>query len=111
AGTSTSATPSHTYATAGTYTVTLTVTDDKGATGTVSRTVTVTLPANVSPTASFTSSVSGLAVTVNGSASSDPDGTLASYAWTFGDGSTATGATPAAHTYTAGGTYTVSLTV
>src|SRR5262250_1346777 len=42
--------------------------------------------------------------------SSDPDGTIASYAWTFGDGASGAGVT-ASHTYAAGGTYPVSLTV
>ena len=42
--------------------------------------------------------------------SSDPDGTIASYAWDFGDGGTATGAT-ASHTYTVAGDYTITLTV
>jgi hypothetical protein len=41
--------------------------------------------------------VSNLAVTVNGSTSTDPDGTIAGYAWNYGDSTTATGATPAAH--------------
>jgi PKD repeat protein len=67
-------------------------------------------PPNLPPTASFAASASGLATTVDGSSSSDPDGTVASYAWTFGDGGTASGAT-AAHTYAAAGTYTVTLTV
>ena len=42
--------------------------------------------------------------------SSDPDGTIASYSWTFGDGSTATGASPS-HLYAASGNYSVVLTV
>ena len=62
------------------------------------------------PTASFTTSTNNLTVSVNGSGSTDPDGSIASYAWTFGDGGTATGAT-ASHAYAAAGTYTVGLTV
>ena len=65
---------------------------------------------NIPPTASFTASASQLTATVDASGSSDLDGTLASYAWNFGDGSTGTGAT-AQRTYAAAGTYTVTLTV
>ena len=65
---------------------------------------------NQSPSASFTATTSALTATVNGSASSDPDGTVAAHAWNFGDGQTGTGATTT-HTYGAAGTYTVTLTV
>lgn len=103
-------TASHSYGTSGTYTVRLTVTDDRGGTGTTTRQVAVAGTVNGAPTASFTAAVSGLGVAVDGSGSSDPDGSIASYAWSFGDGSTATGRT-ASHTYGAAGTYTVALTV
>ena len=69
---------------------------------------------NNPPTASFTatpaSGIAPLAVSFDGSASSDTDGTIASYAWTFGDGGTAAGAT-ASHTYASPGTYSAKLTV
>ncbi len=108
--TGTGATASRTYAVAGTYNVTLTVTDNRGATNAVTKAVTVSAAPNVAPVAAFTSSTSGLAVTVDGATSSDPDGTIVSYAWGFGDGSTGSGAT-ASRTYAAAGTYNVTLTV
>ena len=57
-----------------------------------------------------TSGGSPLVVAFDGSGSTDPDGTIASYAWDFGDGQQATGA-KTSHTYTKGGTFTVTLTV
>ena len=107
--TGTGVTATHRYAAGGTYTVSLTVTDDKGATATTTRQVLVSAPNQV-PSATFTSTVAGTDVAVDGSGSSDPDGSVASYAWSFGDGGTGTGVT-ATHRYAAGGTYTVSLTV
>ena len=108
-GTGSGATATHRYASPGTYTVSLNVTDDDGATTTTTRQVVVSAP-NQPPSASFTSAVSGLDVAVDAAGSSDPDGTVKSYAWTFGDGGTASGAT-ATHSYASGGTFTVSLTV
>ncbi len=110
----TAVTASHTYAAAGTYSVTLTVVDNGGASRSTTKTVTVTAPpaANVAPTASFSSTATGLQVTVNGSGSSDPEGPIASYAWNFGDGSTDSATTAStSHNYTAAGTYQVTLTV
>ena len=46
----------------------------------------------------------------DGSGSSDADGSVASYAWDFGDGNVGSGSTPT-HAYAAVGTYTVTLTV
>jgi hypothetical protein len=66
------------------------------------------------PTASFTFTngilLTSAAVTFNGTASFDPDGSILSYAWVFGDGSTGSGATPA-HTYSIAGKYVVKLNV
>ncbi len=108
--TDTSATISHTYATAGDYVVKLTITDSSGNTDTKSATVTAAPPANVAPTAAFTFTPTNLAVAFDGSTSSDSDGTIATYAWDFGDSGTATTQKPG-HTYAAAGSYTVKLTV
>jgi len=113
--TGTGATPSHTYAAAGTFTVSLMVTDDGGLTDTATTTATIAdAPVgNQPPTADAGgpyTGTAGVAVSFNGTASTDPDGSIASYAWDFGDGNTGTGATPS-HTYAAAGIFTVSLTV
>ncbi len=52
----------------------------------------------------------GGTVTLDGSGSRDPDGTIAKYEWSFGDGASGTGASPS-HSYSVKGTYTVTLTV
>jgi len=71
-------------------------------------------PSNQAPVARVSvSPASGLApltVTVSGEASTDADGTIATYAWTFGDGASATGAS-AAHNYPNSGEFAVTLTV
>jgi PKD repeat protein len=105
--------PSHTYTAAGTYTVTLTVKDNKGATDTVSHDVTVTAPPDQPPVAVFTSNCTGLGCSFDGSQSSDPDpgDSIASYSWDFGDNTPGSTAQKPDHTYTAAGTYTVALTV
>jgi mono/diheme cytochrome c family protein len=54
--------------------------------------------------------VVGTAVAFNSTGSRDPDGTIATYNWSFGDGTTSTAANPS-HTYTASGLYTVTLTL
>ncbi|MGY1595206.1 PKD domain-containing protein, partial [Geodermatophilus sp. SYSU D00708] len=107
----TGVTATHAYAAGGTYAVTLTVTDDKGATAVASRLVTVApAPPNVAPSAEFTATGKDLGISLDAGRSADTDGSITSYAWEFGDGTTGTGAT-AAHDYTVGGTYTVRLTV
>jgi len=108
--TSTSASLSHAYASAGSYTVILTVTDNEGATGFVSQTVTVTdPPVNQPPTSSFSYVANELMVDFT-SNSSDPEGSLSNWSWDFGDGSTSTQANPS-YEYATEGTYTVSLMV
>jgi PKD repeat protein len=103
--------PVHVYAAAGTYDVTLTVTDDQGAVDSIGQAVTVDtgVPANTPPTASFSYACSSLDCVFDGSPSSDDAG-IASYAWDFGDGGGSSLIAPA-HTYASQGKYTVTLAV
>ena len=82
------------YTQPGTYTVVLTVTDDAGNKGTTTKTVTV---GSGALTAAFTylpvAPARGDRVFFNGSSSTGASG-IASYSWTFGDGQSASGATP-----------------
>jgi PKD repeat protein len=109
-GTSTDSAPSHAYAHDGDYTATLTVTDDRGDSRSDTVDLTAGAAANQAPTAAFSSSCLNRTCTFDAAGSSDPDGTVASYTWLFGDGQTGTGATPT-HTYAAAGTFSVSLVV
>jgi PKD repeat protein len=69
-------------------------------------------PANKPPVASASDSCpdSGLTCPFSSGGSSDPDGSITSYQWNFGDGNTSNEANPS-HTYGAAGTYSVTLTV
>ena len=109
--TSSAANPSKTYTTAGTYTVTLTVTDNLGLKSAVKSSTVVVggSTSNVAPKANFTFAVNGLTAVFTNS-STDSDGTISSHAWTFGDGTTSTLLNPS-KTYATPGTYSVSLTV
>ncbi|MCA9580930.1 MAG: PKD domain-containing protein, partial [Myxococcales bacterium] len=66
---------------------------------------------NLPPTATFTATVDGVSVVFDASGSSDPDGSIVSYDWSFGDGTEGTGVAPAPHVYGAPGTYDVTLIV
>ena len=102
----------HAYAMPGTYNITLTVTDDSGAIDSATTSVAIDA-ANQPPTANVNGPYSGMvnvAVAFDGTGSTDLDGSISSYAWDFGDGSTGTGSAPT-HAYVAEGTYNVALTV
>jgi len=100
----------HTFSTAGSYNVNLTVTDNDGLNGSVVHTV------NVGVVATFTFSPlapnPGDVVTFNATASYSPGGTVANYTWDFDDGNvTVVNDTVIAHTFSTGGSYTVNLAV
>jgi PKD repeat protein len=107
--TATGVSPTHDYDLGGTYTVTLTVTNDVGQSSTVSRTIVVSSTSS-QVTASFVFSPTAPAVNqdvyFDAAASRPTDGT---FTWDYGDGATGTGLTPS-HRYAQAGTYTVTLT-
>jgi alpha-tubulin suppressor-like RCC1 family protein/chitodextrinase len=103
--------PSHYYQSSGEYTATLTVTDDTGQTDIDTTTVYIEslAPPEPNPGGPYAGQ-GGEPVQFDGSGSYDPDGSIVSYEWDFGDGTNATGISPA-HIYTAAAIYTVTLKV
>ena len=99
----------HTYGRTGFFEVLLMVVDSTGRRASTTKRVWVTVP-NSAPTAAFFTSGTGLTVNFDASASSDGDGQIVSYAWTFGDAQTGRGMQPV-HTFSGPGTYNVTLTV
>ena len=99
----------HTYSSANTYAVTLTVTDNSGAANAITKSVQVSTPVNVPPTAGFTTVCTDLACSFT-DLSADSDGTIVGYYWDFGDGAVAPTPNPG-HTFASAGAYLVALTV
>ncbi|WNJ20360.1 PKD domain-containing protein [Pontibacter sp. G13] len=100
--------PVHTYTAAGTYTITLDISDDNGCTASTSQSITI----HEVPTADFFSNgTSGCTFAtvdfVNVSLGSAP---LVSYAWSFGDGDSSSNQTPS-HVYSTNGSFDVTLVV
>jgi len=107
-GTSTEQNPVHTYIIPGTYTVTLTAENAHGSdTVTKSGYISVASPVIADFTVNVTSGEAPLAVQFTDLSSGDG---ITSWSWDFGDGGTSTERNPK-HTYTAEGTYTVTLMV
>lgn len=103
--TSTERNPEHIYSRAGTYTVSLMVTNVDGLSDTFRNSVTVPRPGNPLQ-ASFTHTINGLEVIFTDTSTGNPN----SWMWEFGDGETSTRPNPV-HTYPGVGTYVVNLTV
>lgn len=101
----------HVYATAGSYTIELTVTDNNGASASQSSTLNLS-EAQAAITLSRPSAGSiqfdGNNSTVQGAINGQP--AITEYRWDFGDGNTATGAV-VSHSYTGSGAYSATLTV
>src|SRR5262249_19580023 len=103
--------PTHAYAAPGTYVATLMVGDDSGQPNSLASSrhrIVVNDPpgAKAGPDQIVTDSQ----VTFDGRGSYDNDGRIVDYAWSFGDGTTGSGATPV-HVYRDPGRYEVTLTV
>ncbi|HKQ20194.1 MAG TPA: PKD domain-containing protein, partial [Candidatus Eisenbacteria bacterium] len=97
---------------AGNYNVTFIGNDGQGGSGSATTAITVN-NVNRAPIADAGGPYTGVVnvpKTFDGSGSSDPDGDVLTYAWTFGDGGVGSGVSPT-HTYTTPGIYDVTLTV
>ncbi len=110
--TSTDRNPSHTYRNAGTYTVSLTVNGPGGSSAKTRSGYITVIPSGGSgvPAADFSASPTSGVAPFTTKFTDGSSGTIAGWAWDFGDGKVSTAQNPS-HTYRSGGTYTVSLTV
>ena len=102
--TSTIANPIHTYASDGTYNVTLIIETSLGCFDTITQPVTLGLP----PVADFTAANGCVGSTVCFTNTTTSNGAITTWGWDFGDGSTATSQNPC-HTFATAGTYTITL--
>lgn len=108
-GTGSGVSPEHTFLRSGNQTVTLTVTDNEGATATADLLVIVS---NASPVAAASvTAVDGYEVSFSAAGSYDPDGGPLTYSWDVADGSSIITAETFTHTYSQSGDYEVTLVV
>ncbi len=106
------------YASAGSKTVTLTLTDSCGAQGSMTRTIVISNPdpcaGNQAPIAQASANPASAEInqpiSFSAAGSSDPNGSIASYSWNFGNGSTGSGLN-ASHAYANAGNFNVILTI
>ena len=100
--------PSHTYSAPGSYTVKLTAT---GPGGSVTKTATTAI--NVvaaAPVANFTMTPASGTAPLSVAFTNTSSGSVTTYSWNLGDGTTSTQATPPSHVYSVAGMYTITLT-
>jgi len=120
----TTRTATHTYKTAGTYEVTLKVTDDKGDTGESSQKIALevaesapiavitTVPGPAKPDDDFISGTIPFEVAFDASKSTDPDNNIIDYKWDFdGDGTEDDTGKNVSYAYKNEGVYNATLTV
>jgi PKD repeat protein len=111
---STAQNPTHSYATAGTYSAKVTVSDGKGGTKDDTLSITVVQP-NRNPTVTAGRTPTGGVTTGQSIAftatASDPDGDTLTYDWDYGDGSAHSTAQNPSHSYATAGTYSAKVTV
>lgn len=113
----TGAMPTHTYTRCGAFTVDLTVADNYGLTGKAATSANIAGNGTTYPIGDagggaahqYNGSVGGNII-FDATASFDPDCSIVSYNWDFGDGATGTGLNPM-HAYALAGDYVVTLTV
>ena len=103
--------PGHDYSAPGSYSVRLVVEDDEGATASVERLVNTSVH-NETPMAAYSFSCDAMLCTFDAGLSSDSDGQIVTYAWTFGDNFGTQGSNPVVqHEFAQDGSYLVTLTV
>jgi VCBS repeat-containing protein len=106
-GTSTTQNPSHIYTASGTYTVTLTV---SGACGSNFKTKSSYITIYAPSVANFTTTPNKGNIPLSVNFVDISTGTITSWSWNFGDGTTSTAQNPPTHTYTTAATYSVTHT-